>query len=259
MPALLRSADVVVACPGTSRSASPRWRRWPAAGRWSASAVGGLLDTVVDGVTGELVPPRDPACWHAALRRLLDRPEPRDARTAPPPRARRALRLEPRRARTERSTTCSTPPCAPWRRPCGLMTARLARRARRPRRSTRWSRRSAPAVDVADDGRGAGLADRLVGGGRLLAAGNGGSAAQAQHLTAELVGRYRDDRRRSRRSPCAPRPRASPRSSTTTARRGVRPPGRGARPPRRRPGPAVHQRPQPNVLRAAQAGRDAAA
>lgn len=38
------------------------------------------------------------------------------------------------------------------------------------------------------------LADHLVGGGRLLAAGNGGSAAQAQHLTSELVGRYRDER-----------------------------------------------------------------
>ncbi|WP_217237525.1 SIS domain-containing protein [Streptomyces sp. AC555_RSS877] len=38
------------------------------------------------------------------------------------------------------------------------------------------------------------LAVVLTGGGRLLAAGNGGSAAQAQHLTAELVGRYRDDR-----------------------------------------------------------------
>lgn len=38
------------------------------------------------------------------------------------------------------------------------------------------------------------LAGVLVGGGRLLVAGNGGSAAQAQHLTAELVGRYRDDR-----------------------------------------------------------------
>jgi D-sedoheptulose 7-phosphate isomerase len=38
------------------------------------------------------------------------------------------------------------------------------------------------------------LADRLSGGHRLLVAGNGGSAAQAQHLTAELVGRYRDDR-----------------------------------------------------------------
>lgn len=38
------------------------------------------------------------------------------------------------------------------------------------------------------------LADVLVSGGRLLAAGNGGSASQAQHLTSELVGRYRDDR-----------------------------------------------------------------
>jgi D-sedoheptulose 7-phosphate isomerase len=38
------------------------------------------------------------------------------------------------------------------------------------------------------------LAHVLTGGGRLLATGNGGSAAQAQHLTAELVGRYRDDR-----------------------------------------------------------------
>jgi D-sedoheptulose 7-phosphate isomerase len=40
------------------------------------------------------------------------------------------------------------------------------------------------------------LAEALCGEsrGRLLAAGNGGSAAQAQHLTAELVGRYRADR-----------------------------------------------------------------
>src|SRR4051794_21511221 len=43
-------------------------------------------------------------------------------------------------------------------------------------------------------GWGAHLADVLARGGRLLACGNGGSAAQAQHLTAELVGRYRDDR-----------------------------------------------------------------
>ncbi|MEU0303099.1 SIS domain-containing protein [Streptomyces sp. NPDC006175] len=41
---------------------------------------------------------------------------------------------------------------------------------------------------------GAELAGRLGAGARLLVAGNGGSAAQAQHLTAELVGRYRDDR-----------------------------------------------------------------
>jgi len=42
---------------------------------------------------------------------------------------------------------------------------------------------------------GAALADRLGGGARLLAAGNGGSAAEAQHLTAELVGRFRGERR----------------------------------------------------------------
>ncbi|MFF3856211.1 SIS domain-containing protein [Micromonospora sp. NPDC002575] len=38
------------------------------------------------------------------------------------------------------------------------------------------------------------LAYRLAAGGRLLVAGNGGSAAEAQHLTAELVGKLRDDR-----------------------------------------------------------------
>jgi phosphoheptose isomerase len=38
------------------------------------------------------------------------------------------------------------------------------------------------------------LATTLLAGGRVLVAGNGGSAAQAQHLTSELVGRYLDDR-----------------------------------------------------------------
>jgi D-sedoheptulose 7-phosphate isomerase len=39
------------------------------------------------------------------------------------------------------------------------------------------------------------LAVVLGGGGRLLACGNGGSAAEAQHLTGELVGRFLYDRR----------------------------------------------------------------
>lgn len=38
------------------------------------------------------------------------------------------------------------------------------------------------------------LAVRLIDGHRLLAAGNGGSAAEAQHLTAELVGRFDGER-----------------------------------------------------------------
>lgn len=39
------------------------------------------------------------------------------------------------------------------------------------------------------------LAARLIAGARLLAAGNGGSAAEAQHLTAELLGRFDGERR----------------------------------------------------------------
>ncbi len=42
---------------------------------------------------------------------------------------------------------------------------------------------------------GAHLASVLDAGGRVLAAGNGGSAAEAQHLTAELVGRFLTERR----------------------------------------------------------------
>jgi D-sedoheptulose 7-phosphate isomerase len=51
-------------------------------------------------------------------------------------------------------------------------------------------RRDAPRVEAW----GRRLAAVLASGGRLLTAGNGGSAAQATHLSSELVGRYRDDR-----------------------------------------------------------------
>jgi glycosyltransferase involved in cell wall biosynthesis len=39
-----------------------------------ASAVGGLTDTVVDGITGDLVRPRDPEATGDATRRLLADP-----------------------------------------------------------------------------------------------------------------------------------------------------------------------------------------
>ena len=44
-----------------------------------ATAVGGLLDLVEDGVTGLLVPPRDPTALAAALGQLLADPEARRA------------------------------------------------------------------------------------------------------------------------------------------------------------------------------------
>jgi D-sedoheptulose 7-phosphate isomerase len=50
-----------------------------------------------------------------------------------------------------------------------------------------------PALDTAGHW-GRVLAHVLPRGARLLVAGNGGSAAQAQHLAAELVGRYREER-----------------------------------------------------------------
>ena len=62
------------------------------------------------------------------------------------------------------------------------------------------------------------LAAPLTAGHRLLVAGNGGSAAEAQHLTAELVGRYVADGPRCPPSRCTPRRPASPRSATTSAR-----------------------------------------
>ena len=39
------------------------------------------------------------------------------------------------------------------------------------------------------------LAAVFAAGGKLLACGNGGSAAEAQHLTGELLGRFREERR----------------------------------------------------------------
>jgi D-sedoheptulose 7-phosphate isomerase len=50
-----------------------------------------------------------------------------------------------------------------------------------------------PAAEIAVDW-GTRLAGALGSGARLLVAGNGGSAAQAQHLSAEIVGRYAGDR-----------------------------------------------------------------
>jgi len=44
-----------------------------------ASAVGGLLDTILDGTTGVHVPPRDPGALQAALASLLADPQRRSS------------------------------------------------------------------------------------------------------------------------------------------------------------------------------------
>ncbi len=71
MPALLRSADVVVCTPWYEPFGIVPLEAMACAKPVVASAVGGLLDTVDDGVTGALVPPSEPKPLARALRSLL--------------------------------------------------------------------------------------------------------------------------------------------------------------------------------------------
>jgi D-inositol-3-phosphate glycosyltransferase len=73
-PALLRSADAVVCVPWYEPFGMVPLEAMACARPVVASAVGGLADTVVDGVTGVHVPPRDPRALAVALRRLLASP-----------------------------------------------------------------------------------------------------------------------------------------------------------------------------------------
>jgi glycosyltransferase involved in cell wall biosynthesis len=66
----------VVACPSRREGYGVVAREAMAYGRpVVAAAVGGLLDAVEDGVSGALVPPRDPVALRTAIERLLDDPE----------------------------------------------------------------------------------------------------------------------------------------------------------------------------------------
>jgi type III pantothenate kinase len=143
-------------------------------------------------VTGRHVPPRDPARLAAVLRELLADPE--------------------ARARQGRAGARRTRQLYDWDR-VALSTLdlyeELVTTRRRARRSGRFARpvgaaahvtQLRAALDAAEEDLvraeawGTRLAARLRNGGRLLTVGNGGSAAEAQHLTAELVGRFETER-----------------------------------------------------------------
>jgi glycosyltransferase involved in cell wall biosynthesis len=74
LPALLRSADAVVCVPWYEPFGMVPLEAMACGRAVVASAVGGLTDTVVDGVTGVHVPPRRPKALAAALRKLLQSP-----------------------------------------------------------------------------------------------------------------------------------------------------------------------------------------
>jgi len=71
VPALLRSADVVICTPWYEPFGIVPVEAMACGVPVVASAVGGLLDTVVDGVTGLHVPARDPEAIAKAVERLL--------------------------------------------------------------------------------------------------------------------------------------------------------------------------------------------
>jgi D-inositol-3-phosphate glycosyltransferase len=71
VPALMRSADVVVCAPWYEPFGMVAVEAMACGVPVVASAVGGLIDTVVDGRTGRHVPPRDPRAIAAAAGELL--------------------------------------------------------------------------------------------------------------------------------------------------------------------------------------------
>ena len=79
MPALLRSADLVVCAPWYEPFGIVPLEAMACGVPVIASAVGGFVDTVIDGATGTLVPPRRPDLLAAAIRRLLGEPFWREA------------------------------------------------------------------------------------------------------------------------------------------------------------------------------------
>src|SRR3954451_5627433 len=77
LPALLRSADALVTVPWYEPFGITPLEAMACGIPVVASAVGGMIDTVVDGVTGRHVPPRDPHRLAAVLRELLADPRAR--------------------------------------------------------------------------------------------------------------------------------------------------------------------------------------
>lgn len=187
MPAVYRNADVVLAVPWYEPFGITPLEAAACARPLVGAAVGGLLDSVEDGVTGVLVPPRDVPAVAGAVRELLADPGRRErmGRAA----RRRAVETFDWDVVTERTEQ--------------VLLDIAGRRS--VSADDRWLH--AHAREVSDGMEslvaqasslrrwGEHLASTLPAGSRLLAAGNGGSAAEAQHLTAELVGRFCRDRR----------------------------------------------------------------
>ncbi len=190
LPELIRSADAVVSAPWYEPFGIVPLEAMACGVPVIATAVGGMIDSVVDGRTGVHVPPRDPERLAEAASALL----------ADAPRRQAYGRAGAKRARR----------LYDWRRIASqvldvyeAVAERRVAAAGRTAPEGSEAHLAALAGAIRDlerqrcqlDSWGEWLAERLLGEARLLAVGNGGSAAEAQHLTAELVGRFETERR----------------------------------------------------------------
>ena len=209
-PLLMRSATVVACVPGTSRSGSCRWRPWRAARRsWPARSAASSTpsSTASPACTSN---PRRPAPPGAGARRSSWPTGPRRRRWRAQGGAGSSARYgwSTRGRRRRADVYAGLLPATPQARGGEPMTTPTPSGHRSgPRRAAATpSEASTPTWPPCEDvgRRLAGLLDR---GGRVLVAGNGGCAAHAQHLTSELVGRFRGERRRSAPSACTATPR----------------------------------------------------
>jgi glycosyltransferase involved in cell wall biosynthesis len=75
LPSVLRSLDAVVCAPWYEPFGIVPLEAMACGVPVIAAAVGGLIDTVVDQVTGIHVPPRDPEAIAVAIEQIVDQPE----------------------------------------------------------------------------------------------------------------------------------------------------------------------------------------
>jgi type III pantothenate kinase len=185
LPALLRSADAVVCAPWYEPFGIVPLEAMACGVPVVASAIGGLIDTVVDGATGVHVPPRDPDRLASALRDLLGDPQ--------------------RRATFGREGIVRARRLYDWNRIAATtldvyskVVSRGVQRTRRfrlaPSAREHLSELSSSLERLDRDASrlddwGARLADAASAGGRVMTLGAGRSAAVAEQLAAELLAR----------------------------------------------------------------------